>query len=434
MAGLSAAAAFLNNDVDVLLLERDDDEPFGDVRRGVPQGRHPHLLLAGGLLALRHLFPEIDADLIAAGGLEYSASRDMQVEIPGVATLPRVDLGMRSIAARRPVLEAVLAARLAENPNFTRRSNTRAARVRTTAAGDAVTGVDYVDPEASAGFEPADFVVDASGRGALILACLHEIGRAAPREEVVKVDIGYTSVVATIPIAHAPNFTCLALHSAKGSGRAGYMFRLSPDRWHIALVGRGADQPPATIDAFLAYTQTLGTMTIAEALSEATAFDDFARFRFPANVFRHFGADGEVPNGLFPIGDSYCRFNPVVGQGMSVAAHEAVILNDLLAQFRTGTFDRQRLTDRYIAACRPIIRQAWSASALPDFAYPTTIGEPPADLDALLSRSMDQLQRALHDRSALLDFLKARHLVNLLPERIQASVPILLPAGADGRG
>ncbi len=431
VAGLLAAAAFLKNDVDVTLLERDGAEATGAVRRGVPQGRHPHLLLAGGLLALRDLLPDIDSKLIAAGGLDYSASLDMRSEIPGVAMLPRTDLGIRSIALRRPVLEAVLAARLAGNPNFTRLSKTQAARVRIDVARNAVTGVDYFDQEASAGYKAADFVVDASGQGSLILTCLDRHGRAAPREEVVEVDIGYSSAVATIPIAHAPDFICLSLHPAKGSGRAGYMLRLAPEQWHIALVGRGPDQPPASTGELVGYAMTLGSMTLARSLLHATEFAEFARFRFPANVRRHFTSDGSVPRGLFPIGDAYCRFNPVFGQGMSVAAHEALILSNLLAQAAAGSFDGQDLTDGYIAACSPIIDRAWSASAIPDFAYPTTIGEPPANLDALLAGSMERLQEALRDRSALLDFFRTRHLVDLLPEHVQGSAPLHLAGIAD---
>jgi hypothetical protein len=33
---------------------------------------------------------------------------------------------------------------------------------------------------------------------------------------------------------------------------------------------------------------------------------------------------------MIPLGDSVCRFNPIFGQGMSVAAQEAVVLNRLL--------------------------------------------------------------------------------------------------------
>ena len=54
------------------------------------------------------------------------------------------------------------------------------------------------------------------------------------------------------------------------------------------------------------------------------------RFGLQESSWRHYETVVDFPEGLIPVGDAICRFNPVYGQGMSVAAREASILADLL--------------------------------------------------------------------------------------------------------
>lgn len=67
MAGCLAARVLAERFDTVTVLERDalHDEPGH--RRGVPQGRHGHLLLAGGAQAIESLLPGTVRDLTAAG-------------------------------------------------------------------------------------------------------------------------------------------------------------------------------------------------------------------------------------------------------------------------------------------------------------------------------------------------------------------------------
>lgn len=67
MGGLLAARVLADFYETVTVLERDvlTDDPAN--RRGVPQGRHPHALLARGAQTLGELFPEILDELVADG-------------------------------------------------------------------------------------------------------------------------------------------------------------------------------------------------------------------------------------------------------------------------------------------------------------------------------------------------------------------------------
>ena len=88
----------------------------------------------------------------------------------------------------------------------------------------------------------------------------------------------------------------------------------------------------------------------------------------------------DFPNGLLPVGDAWCRFNPVYGQGMSVAAREAGILARLLQRRASDGDGLAGLPAEFLAEAGPWIAGTWSMSALPDLAYPQTRGERPADL------------------------------------------------------
>ena len=99
------------------------------------------------------------------------------------------------------------------------------------------------------------------------------------------------------------------------------------------------DGPPGDAEGFLTYAKALRTPTIYNAISRAKRLDGVARYGFPAERTASFRAN--LPHGLLPIGDAICRFNPVYGQGMSVAALEACLLQRLLERLgKTGDPDR----------------------------------------------------------------------------------------------
>jgi 2-polyprenyl-6-methoxyphenol hydroxylase-like FAD-dependent oxidoreductase len=102
------------------------------------------------------------------------------------------------------------------------------------------------------------------------------------------------------------------------------------DRWVLTLTGRLDERPPAEPDGFMNYAQRLETQAIYSAIKHAGRRGGFARYAYRASAWRCFDRLSSFPDGLVPIGDSICCFNPIYGQGMSVAAQEACLLNQLL--------------------------------------------------------------------------------------------------------
>src|SRR5262245_23556072 len=68
LGGLLAARTLSDFYANVTILERDELPDGNGARRGVPQGRHAHGLLASGSRTLERLFPGFADDVVAAGG------------------------------------------------------------------------------------------------------------------------------------------------------------------------------------------------------------------------------------------------------------------------------------------------------------------------------------------------------------------------------
>ena len=67
MSGLLAARVAANHFERVTVLEK-DDLPGAEARKGVPQGKHIHVLWTAGASLLEQYFPGLFDDLAAAGG------------------------------------------------------------------------------------------------------------------------------------------------------------------------------------------------------------------------------------------------------------------------------------------------------------------------------------------------------------------------------
>ena len=381
MAGLAAVGALSPWFEKVTVLERDDlpDEPVQ--RLGALQGRHVHALLAGGQNALEALFPGFGAAILAAGAVPTRANSDTRFEAPGYDPFPQRDFGWTTVCMSRPLIEHTIR-RLAQQPNVEFRAHARVRDLE--ASAGRVTAVLWEDGAGKTERMTADFVIDASGRGGPTLRLLSALGLPAPPETVIGVDFAYATAVFEKP-ADAPDDWKVLLTQGKvpENARGALLAPLEHDRWILSVGGRADDVPPDDPDAFMAFLKGLRTPTIYNAVKDATRVGDIARYGFRESAWRHFERVEGWPAGLIPFGDSICRFNPVYGQGMSVAALEGVLLHRLLSE-RAGK-SLAGLEGEFLAEAQTIIQAPWDMSAIPDFIFPSTRGERPANLDQIFA-------------------------------------------------
>jgi 2-polyprenyl-6-methoxyphenol hydroxylase-like FAD-dependent oxidoreductase len=397
IGGLAAAGALAENFEQVTVLERDRLSPAPAHRAGTPQARHVHALLVSGLRALGELFPGFELDLERAGAVPLRVGLDVRMERPGYDPFPQRDLGWLSYAVSRPTIEYAVRRRVENLANVTVRQACRVRELVANQDGSAVIGVRCDDAGGAREMLPADLVVDASGRGALTLNLLQAIGSAPPEETTIGIDLGYATSVFEIPNDAPPDWKgVMTFGQAPRTSRGGLMLPLEGNRWMATIGGRHGDVPPGDAAGFLAYARELRTRTIYETIKSAKQVGDVARYGFPESVRRHFERLETFPRGLLPIADAFCRFNPVYGQGMSVAALEACLLRDLLRRQATDRGSPAELAPAFLKEVPSLIETPWSV-AMMDFIFPDTRGQRPANFDATLNFGMALMRLAAED-------------------------------------
>ncbi len=368
MAGLLTARVLSDRYREVLVIDRDTILGVTEARRGVPQARHAHALLARGQEVLEELFPGLQAELTAAGVLSGDLAGDLRWYFNG-RRLKQAHSGLLSVSATRPELEAHVRARVAALPNVEIRERTVIQGLAATADRSTITGVHVVADTESA--EPevldADLVVDATGRGSRASAWLQELGYERPVEEKVKIDLAYVSRF--FKLRSDPFGDDLAINpvASPANPRGGFFGKFPDNIALLSLTGLLGDHPPQDDEGFLRFTKSLAAPEIYEAVRDAEPLGEVASFRVPASIRRRYDKLTRFPEALLVIGDGVCSFNPVYGQGMTVAAMEAAALGGHLSKGGVRPLE-------FFREIRPIIDVPWETSAGADLAFPGVEG------------------------------------------------------------
>ncbi len=419
IGGLLVARVLADHFDHVTVIERDTLPTGIAQRRGVPQGRHVHGLLSSGAQALEDLFPGFLDDLVDDGAVVLDGSGVSRVSMTfaghplnlnGPLAKP-----ITSYLATRPFLEAHVRQRVRAIPNVEILDGHDAVEFVVAGAGR-VTGVRVAAHDGTSHLEvAADLVVDATGRAARTPAFLDSIGYKRPTEHRNTIHVAYTSQLVHIPpdaiverlflIGARPELLC-----------GGALFACENDTWMLTLVGMTGLQPPVDRDGMLHFAEKFAPAAMMTALRAAEPLTEAVTYRYPASVRRFYERLPQFPSGLLVFGDAICSFNPVYGQGMSVAALEALALRECLKE---GPHDLARRFFR--AAAKPLGR-AWQMAAGADLTLPGVEGHRSASIRFANGYTERVLTAAESDGAVAETFLRVSNLVDAPSALLRPSI------------
>ena len=186
--------------------------------------------------------------------------------------------------------------------------------------------------------ELATLVVDASGRAALGARWLPVIGFEPPETTTVNAHWGYASRFFRLPADAVPPVVGGFPLGNAGAGpprtRGGYLLLQEDDTWLVTLSGCAKDFPPGDEEGFLAFARSLAFPHIGDAIAQAEPLSPIHLWRNTVNRRRHFERQERRPERFVPFADAACAFNPIYGQGMTIASLRAL---DLAAELSAGS-------------------------------------------------------------------------------------------------
>lgn len=391
MGGLVAAHVLAGRFSRVTVVDRDALPGEARDRHGVPQSGHAHALLVSGQTTLEELFPGLTDELVAGGAVPFDPGADLLFHQMGSHRI-RFGTGMLGISLSRAFLEHTVRTRVAALPTVEFRD--RLAVCGLTGDAGQVTGVELDGGEVLA----ADLVVDASGHSGMRSdRWLRALGCPTPGVATVKVDVGYTTRLLRRGAGDRLRdgvLLCLTAGVPPHDKRAAAVFPVEGDRWVVTLAGWHRAHAPVDPEGFAKFAAELPTPHIGELVARAEPVDDrdARRFTYPQSRRRFFERLRQPPAGYVVLGDALCSFNPVYGQGMSVAALEAVELGRCLDRFGTAS---SRMARAYYRAAAKVIAGPWQVATGGDFMYPETVGHRPPGTD-LVNRYVRQVVLASH--------------------------------------
>lgn len=408
MAGLLAARTLADFYTTVTVIERDTVAESVAVRRGVPQGRHTHGLLMRGAMALEELFPGFLDQLVERGAVLNDGTDLSRLHFcmnGHVAVHSGAAPAFRAYNMTRPFLERHVRGRVMALPNVSVLGGREAVELCLTETGR-VSGVRVVDRTDNVTAElAADLVVDATGRGSRTPALLERAGFAAPTEDEVRVDLMYASQLLRLPDESMREYG-LIVSPVPGRPTGVALAKCENDTVFFTVFGMAGRHPPLDLAGMCDFVAAVTPPHILAAVRSAEPASPVAQHRFPSSRWRRYDKLAHPPAGLVVVGDAVCSFNPIYAQGMTVAAVEALVLRDCLAQ---GADDLSR---RFFRAAAKPIRQAWQMAAGGDLSLPEIAGTPPFVTRVLNGYLERVLATAEHDIEVFEQFIKVAWLVD----------------------
>lgn len=281
----------------------------------IPQGVHLHVLLKHGQNILATILPELFEDIAKSCPL-IDWGQDSQWTGP-FGNYPRYRSGLESYLVSRPYLDTLMQHHTKNIPNVEYILDNASVAF---ANGKAVGAVAN-----KYGVLLSDLVVDARGRSSDLsqslkeVGCFHEIHR-------VESELSYSTRI--FQRKNNPNEICQHYVQVRpGYRERGIVISPVEDNKIVVTLVYNQVRPPFTEQEFTNALKEFSLVTMnvdqGKPLSPVSVFCNFAGKRLVINK-------KQWPKGLIAIGDAYCIMNPVYGQGMTLAAREAQMIDEYI--------------------------------------------------------------------------------------------------------
>ncbi|WP_433207339.1 FAD-dependent oxidoreductase [Nocardia sp. CA-107356] len=325
IAGLDTARVLSDFFDRVTIVERDALPTAPAGRKGTPQGEQGHLFMPLGLDLHEELFPGFVAEMQELGCPFFDEVNDL-LYWTAAGWRARGESDVRLLGTTRTLLEHVVRDRVRALPNVEFRVGA-ASGLATMSDRTRVTGV-IVNREVV----EADLAVDASGRGSQAPKWMEDIGYERPDEMHLRAYVGYASRLVKAPAAAFPaDSKGVIAVPYPGTNRGAAIFPTQNGLHMVIAAGMIKDYPPTDEQGFLDFLSDVSSPIIHAIVQQSEPVGEIKPYRMPGSQRRLWELLERRPRGFIVIGDAVASYNPIYAQGMTIAAHGAVTLRELLA-------------------------------------------------------------------------------------------------------
>ncbi|MGE7825412.1 NAD(P)/FAD-dependent oxidoreductase [Paenibacillus sp. NPDC093718] len=371
IAGLFAATVLSKHYEEVIITDRDEFPAGPEARAGTPQAYHPHRFLERGKMIVERWFPGITEELVQHGAHPRAHKSVKMTNRFGTLELPDEP----NAGCSRSLLEWTLRSRVAKLPNVTLLPKMTAQQLLFDADKNTVTGVVFRDRNVK---EPAllhmnaDIVVDASGRGSKLSEWLQNLGYATPEAERLHISLGYSTRHYKVPEDIQAVWSTIVNEGDPSCGIGTAVFNpIEKQIAEVVLYRAGGDSYPTTDhQLYDQEAQNLFGASIGDLLQQLEPVSNPRGYRIEECLRQHFEQMEDWPSGLLVLGDAFCSFDPIFGQGMTVAAIQADTLDQCLQSMQNGVLLEEGFERFALLKIQSAMEPAWWLSAAADLRWP----------------------------------------------------------------
>ena len=390
LAGLLAAKVLSQHYAQVTIIEKDTVHRQPEARKGQPQTRHLHGLLPRGLQVMCKYFPGLLEELNSYGAKVVDFANSMNWFCYG-AYRKSFCMGIKGAFVSRPLLEHIIRERVLALPNVHLVDNITAKHFIATGDKHKITGV--VTEEKNTGqtqSHAAQLVIDTTGRGSQTPKWLQELGYGEISVSEVRVYVGYTTrMYQRDPGDQRGETWMVCTPQAPSEKRFGGAFPIEGNKWLVTVGGWHGDHAPTENSGYLEFVKSLPNPNLYDIVSKSAPLSEFFQYKFPLSVRRHYEKLHHFPKGFLVLGDAFSSFNPIYGQGMSAAALQAEVLDQLLQD----KVPEKEFAKVFFKRSKKIVDTIWELATGEDFRYPQTIGSRPPGIK-LINKYVAHVHRA----------------------------------------